>query len=294
MAISLSVLLPCTCTYRVHVYAVLLCRAEHQRVHDETRAGAEEDYLLYKEFSPSFGSVFRCVVAVLTRGRSGNPQNQPTVTWLAAASVDLQQRRSSGFTANGRHTAIKMHSDQDVDYALKVLLIGDAGVGKSSILMRFTDDTFDDHLQSTIGVDFKVKTVQLRDKRVKVTIWDTAGQERFRTLTSSYYRGAHGIILVYDITRASTFESLDQWLQEVQVYCPQQGKKVVKLLVGNKVDKAGGEVSKEDGVTWARGHGMLFIEVSQSCAGLRDFDCVDRPAPFRTHGTCPHSRAETH
>ena len=152
--------------------------------------------------------------------------------------------------------------DRDFDYVLKVLLIGDAGVGKSSIMMRFTDDTFDDHLQSTIGVDFKVKSVQRRDKKIKVTIWDTAGQERFRTLTSSYYRGAHGIILCYDVTRAPTFQNLDQWLKEVQVYCPQEGKKIVKLLVGNKVDKPGREVSTEDGVGWARGQGMLFIEAS--------------------------------
>eukprot|EP00750_Incisomonas_marina_P001087 INCI10899.1.p1 GENE.INCI10899.1~~INCI10899.1.p1 ORF type:complete len:212 (-),score=39.35 INCI10899.1:191-826(-) len=155
-----------------------------------------------------------------------------------------------------------MNSDQDFDYILKVLLIGDAGVGKSSIMMRFTDDTFDDQMQSTIGVDFKVKSVQRRDKKVKVTIWDTAGQERFRTLTSSYYRGAHGIILCYDVTRGQTFDNLDQWLKEVQVYCPQEGKKIVKLLVGNKVDKAGREVSMEDGVNWARSHGMLFIEAS--------------------------------
>ena len=152
-------------------------------------------------------------------------------------------------------------TDDEFDFVLKVLLIGDAGVGKSSIMMRFTDDTFDDQLQSTIGVDFKVKTLQRRSRNIKVTIWDTAGQERFRTLTSSYYRGAHGIILCYDVTREETFENLDQWLKEVQVYCPQEGKKIVKLLVGNKVDLPQREVSKDDGVRWARAHGMLFIEV---------------------------------
>ena len=129
-----------------------------------------------------------------------------------------------------------------------------------SILLRFTDDTFDDHLQSTIGkamaprrcsqlafsdlcspcgnactgVDFKLKMMRLRGKRIKLTIWDTAGQERFRTLTSSYYRGAHGIMFVYDTSRRDTFQHLNQWLQEVEMYCP--GRNAVKLLVGNKID----------------------------------------------------------
>ena len=81
------------------------------------------------------------------------------------------------------------------DHLFKVVVIGDAGVGKSSILLRFTDDTFEEQMQSTIGVDFKVKMLDREGKRIKMTIWDTAGQERFRTLTSSYYRGAQGIIL---------------------------------------------------------------------------------------------------
>ena len=104
------------------------------------------------------------------------------------------------------------------------------------MLLRFTDDTFDEHIQSTIGVDFKVKHLQVDDKKVKLTIWDTAGQERFRTLTSSYYRGAHGVVLVYDVTRMDSFENLEQWLKEVQMYSPGNGEAVIKLLVGNKCD----------------------------------------------------------
>jgi len=86
------------------------------------------------------------------------------------------------------------------------------------MLLRFTDDSFDEHIQSTIGVDFKVKHLDMSGRRVKLTIWDTAGQERFRTLTSSYYRGAHGVVLVYDCTRTDSFENLEQWLKEVQLY----------------------------------------------------------------------------
>ena len=142
-------------------------------------------------------------------------------------------------------------------------MVGDAGVGKSSILLRFTDDTFDKHLSSTIGVDFKVKMLRKQRKDIKITIWDTAGQERFRTLTSSYYRGAHGIMLVYDVTRKETFDNLHTWLGEVEQYCSGRGKDIIKLLVANKIDKDGDrEVSWSQGAAWARGKGMLFIEAS--------------------------------
>ena len=149
----------------------------------------------------------------------------------------------------------------DYDHLFKILLIGDAGVGKSSIMLRFTDEAFDPNLGSTIGVDFKVKMAEIRNKRIKMTIWDTAGQERFRTLTSSYYRGAQGIILVYDVTRKDTFDNLDQWLREMEVYCPGGGGEVVKLLVGNKVDKPA-VVSREEAEDWARARGMIFLEAS--------------------------------
>merc|ERR1719198_1000349 len=115
------------------------------------------------------------------------------------------------------------------DHIFKILLIGDAGVGKSSILLRFTDDAFEEHLASTIGVDFKVKTVQLGGKTVKLTIWDTAGQERFRTLTSSYYRGCHGIIVVFDVNERETFDNLPHWLEELELYTTT--KFASKLLV---------------------------------------------------------------
>jgi len=112
-------------------------------------------------------------------------------------------------------------------------MVGDSGVGKSSLLLRFTDDTFSDNFISTIGVDFKIRTVNLEGKVVKMQIWDTAGQERFRTITSSYYRGAHGVILVYDVTDQVSFNNARQWLTEIERYACGQ---VVKLLVGNKSD----------------------------------------------------------
>jgi len=121
----------------------------------------------------------------------------------------------------------------EYDYLFKLLLIGDSGVGKSCILLRFADDTYTDSYISTIGVDFKIRTIELDGKTVKLQIWDTAGQERFRTITSSYYRGAHGIIVVYDVTDQTSFNNVKNWLNEIERYA---NENVNKLLVGNKSD----------------------------------------------------------
>eukprot|EP00794_Sanderia_malayensis_P003758 gene3758-4280_t len=150
--------------------------------------------------------------------------------------------------------------DDDVLTTLKILIIGESAVGKSSLLIRFTDDTFDPDIGPTIGVDFKVKTIKIDGNTTKLAIWDTAGQERFRTLTPSYYRGAQGIILVYDVTNKATFNKLEDWLSECDTYSTKQD--VVKMLVGNKIDQPGREVSRQEGQQFARKHAMLFIEAS--------------------------------
>ena len=125
----------------------------------------------------------------------------------------------------------------------EILLIGDSGVGKSCLLLRFADDSWTDSHISTIGVDFKIKTLDVDGKVVKLQIWDTAGQERFRTITSSYYRGAQGIILVFDCTDAESFSNVKQWLGEIERYACEN---VNKLLVANKIDLVDGRVVTEE------------------------------------------------
>jgi Ras-related protein Rab-18 len=144
----------------------------------------------------------------------------------------------------------------------QILLVGDSGVGKSSLLLRFATGGFEE-MAPTIGVDFKAKVIQLNNKKVKLTIWDTAGQERFRTLTSSYYRGAQGIIFVYDVSRRETFESLtDIWMKEVDMYSTIDD--CAKMVVANKTDLPAElrEVTREEGARLARQHGCLFVETS--------------------------------
>eukprot|EP00339_Tiarina_fusa_P020028 CAMPEP_0117031036 /NCGR_PEP_ID=MMETSP0472-20121206/22354_1 /TAXON_ID=693140 ORGANISM="Tiarina fusus, Strain LIS" /NCGR_SAMPLE_ID=MMETSP0472 /ASSEMBLY_ACC=CAM_ASM_000603 /LENGTH=199 /DNA_ID=CAMNT_0004739279 /DNA_START=7 /DNA_END=606 /DNA_ORIENTATION=- len=146
------------------------------------------------------------------------------------------------------------------DYLLKILLIGDAGVGKSSLLLRFADDTYTDAYVSTIGVDFKIKTMEIDGKTLKLQIWDTAGQERFRTITSSYYRGAHGIIVVYSVTEKGSFDNMKQWLGEIDRYACENVK---KLIVGNVIDlEAKVQVTHDEGKQFAESVGVPFIQTS--------------------------------
>lgn len=144
------------------------------------------------------------------------------------------------------------------DILFKLLLVGDSGVGKSSLLIKFTDGVYSDNRSATIGVDFKIKTLNINGKIVKLQIWDTAGQERFRTITSSYYRGAHGIILVYDVTSRQTLLNLKQWLSEVDKNAKSGVK---KILVGNKADLKRG-VPKEQAEEFAKSLHVELIETS--------------------------------
>lgn len=148
----------------------------------------------------------------------------------------------------------------EYDYLFKVLLIGDSGVGKSALLTRFTDRTFTDSYMITIGVDFKIQTIKLDDKIIKLQLWDTAGQERFRTITSAYYRGANGIIIVFDLSDKETFDHVKIWMAEIENY----SNDVKLMLIGNKNDIEGSkrQVSYEDAKEFADKLGISYIETS--------------------------------
>eukprot|EP00300_Choanocystis_sp_HF-7_P006587 c14789_g1_i3.p1 GENE.c14789_g1_i3~~c14789_g1_i3.p1 ORF type:complete len:202 (+),score=58.32 c14789_g1_i3:52-657(+) len=152
----------------------------------------------------------------------------------------------------------------EYDYLFKLLLIGDSGVGKSCLLLRFADDTYTESYISTIGVDFKIRTIEIEGKTVKLQIWDTAGQERFRTITSSYYRGAHGIIVVYDVTDLESFNNVKNWLHEIDRYAVEG---VNKLLVGNKSDLVSKkQVETNTAKEFADSLAVPFLETSAKTA----------------------------
>ncbi|XP_053605748.1 ras-related protein Rab-18A [Plodia interpunctella] len=148
-----------------------------------------------------------------------------------------------------------------MDYVttLKILVIGESGVGKSSIILAYTSGDYNPAYPATIGVDYKCKVMDVNGVKVKLGIWDTAGQERYRTLTSSFYRDAHGAILVYDTSEPKTLAKLKEWVEELQVYTTK--KNIVCLVVGNKIDKPRA-VPREQGQAFAQKHRMLFIESS--------------------------------
>jgi len=157
-----------------------------------------------------------------------------------------------------------MSGRRDYDYLFKLVLIGDTGVGKSCLLLRFADDAFTESYISTIGVDFRFRTVKIENKTFKLQIWDTAGQERFRTITSAYYRGADGIIMVYDVTDRESFEHIQDWLNEVNRYATEG---TCKLLIGNKSDKEDQRtVTTEEGEIYAQELQMPFLETSAKSA----------------------------
>ena len=150
--------------------------------------------------------------------------------------------------------------DENYDFIFKVLLLGNSDVGKSSLLLRYVDSVWSDTFVPTIGADFKVKTIEIDGKKVKLQIWDTAGQERFRTVVSTYFRGAHGIFLIYDITNRDSFKNLENWLIEIE---KNASENVLKILIGNKNDlEDERDIASDEGKAFANRNGMQFIETS--------------------------------
>jgi Ras-related protein Rab-2A len=144
-------------------------------------------------------------------------------------------------------------------YLFKYIIIGDTAVGKSCLLLQFTDKRFRPDHDLTIGVEFGARFIQIEDKTVKLQIWDTAGQESFRSITRSYYRGATGALLVYDISRRDTFNHLSRWLDEARLNA---NPHMVIMLIGNKMDLDKREVSFDEGNRFAQENGLVFMETS--------------------------------
>ncbi|KAG0243225.1 small GTPase [Mortierella sp. GBAus27b] len=151
-------------------------------------------------------------------------------------------------------------SDDEYDYLFKVVLIGDSGVGKSNLVSRFTRNEFNLESKSTIGVEFTTRSIQVDTKTIKAQIWDTAGQERYRAITSAYYRGAVGALLVYDISKHQTYENVGRWLKELRDHADTN---IVVMLVGNKSDlRHLRAVPTEEAKQFAAENGLSFIETS--------------------------------
>merc|ERR1740115_345842 len=137
-------------------------------------------------------------------------------------------------------------------------MIGDQAVGKTALLVRYADDDFNNKFITTIGIDFKIRTIELDGKKIKLQIWDTAGQERFRTITQAYYRGAMGILLVYDVTDEKSFDNIRSWMRNIEQHA---NTEVVKVLLGNKCDMKNKRAkTHEQGEALAKEYGIEFFE----------------------------------
>ena len=151
-------------------------------------------------------------------------------------------------------------TQEDYDFLYKIVLIGESGVGKSNLLLRFTRNEFDAEKRSTIGVEFATRSIQHDNKVIRAQIWDTAGQERYRAITNAYYRGAVGALVVYDITKENTFKSIERWLSELK---DNADPKIVIMIIGNKADLSQTrEVEETIAKEFCQNQKLFFFETS--------------------------------
>ncbi|XP_076900486.1 ras-related protein RABA3-like [Bidens hawaiensis] len=171
------------------------------------------------------------------------------------------EMNGGGLIENGRKTVVRNNGDHEkVDYVFKVVVIGDSAVGKTQVLSRFTRNEFCFDSKSTIGVEFQMRTMTIKSKVVKAQIWDTAGQERFRAVTSAYYRGALGAVVVYDITKRQSFDHVAGWVEELRAHADNS---IVIALIGNKADLEDKRaVPSEDAMEFAENQNLYFFETS--------------------------------
>ena len=168
---------------------------------------------------------------------------------------------------------------EEYDYLFKLIIIGDSNVGKTNIMSQYIKQEFNINSKSTVGVEFGNKIIKINDKTIKAQIWDTAGQERYKSITSAYYKGAKGAFIVYDITSKITFDSIDKWIQDLNLF---GDKNMTLLLIGNKSDLENKrEVKKEDGEEKAKAFGLGFIETS-ACTG----DNIDKAFEIMLKEVC--------
>ncbi len=149
---------------------------------------------------------------------------------------------------------------KNYDYIIKLLMIGDSNVGKSSMLLKYINNQFSNTFITTIGIDFQIKYLKVNDKNVKLQLWDTAGQERFRTITTSYFRGAQGCIVTYDVTNKESFNNIKRWMEDIHLQC---GKNIDVFIVANKIDlDLDRLISQEEGENLAKKYKVPYFECS--------------------------------
>ncbi|XP_077102217.1 ras-related protein Rab-26 [Siphateles boraxobius] len=194
--------------------------------------------------------------AVKGKGSSNSPSSSPIYDKEKGKKVLTQ---SNGVVYPSRPSL--SNSGEFYDIAFKVMLVGDSGVGKTCLLVRFKDGAFlAGSFISTVGIDFRNKVLNIDGVRVKLQIWDTAGQERFRSVTHAYYRDAHALLLLYDVTNKASFDNIQAWLTEINEFAQQN---VVIMLLGNKADATHERVVKrEEGEKLAKEYGVPFMETS--------------------------------
>jgi Ras-related protein Rab-1A len=151
-------------------------------------------------------------------------------------------------------------SSEKTDYTFKILTIGESGVSKTCLLLRYTDNKFVKNYLTTIGIDFRAKVIGHLGKSIKLKVWDTAGQERFRNITQQYYKGADGIVLVYEVTDRESFEKVADWMTQINTYTVTE--KIGIVLLGNKIDVNPREVKNEEGIEMANRYGIKHYETS--------------------------------
>ena len=154
-----------------------------------------------------------------------------------------------------------MSTSNEVEFVFKILLLGDSEVGKSCFLMRYSDNVFVENYITTIGLDYKLKSVKLDSgKTIKVQLWDTAGQDKYRTIAKNYFKGSHGILLLYDVTKQSSFQNIRDWIQDIR---EEVSQKAIIFLIGNKIDLVDKrKISKEKGIELAEEYKLPFFEAS--------------------------------